>query len=147
MRASRAVLPRHRLLISLATAAFGACVNPEAPASPFGTYHLTACRVDSAEAPVPCLLVNGGPGDSLRVYSGTLTLSSDSTWTNIWHRASCWGGVWEPDAVVTLTGAFSAIPGDPSAFQLRTVPGPPSYGAAIINGRRLELYGTWIYER
>jgi hypothetical protein len=96
---------------------------------------------------VPCLLVNGGPGDSLRVYSGTLTLSSDSTWTNIWHRASCWGGVWEPDAVVTLTGAFSAIPGDPSAFQLRTVPGPPSYGAAIINGRRLELYGTWIYER
>ena len=136
-----------QIVLGLAACGVCGCRSATGPSRVFGTYRLTSCQPDTVSIAVPCQLPNPGAGDSLRVYGSTLTLNSDSTWTNIWDSAQCWGGVWSSELVDTLYGTFHAIPGDGSAFQMWTLPGNSTFGSAVIKGTSLDLYSRWTYQR
>ena len=125
------------------------CTNPEGPTTFLGTYNLTACNVGASETAVPCVYENGIPGDSERVYGSVLGLEQGSTWTNVWQRAHCSGGVCGEVHADTVHGTFARAPGDGPDLILvmRTWPYVDCCGSAVIRGHRLELYALWTYER
>jgi hypothetical protein len=127
------------------------CSNPEGPTTVFGTYHLTAYSDGASDLPLPYVQeASTSPSDTDKVYGGSLTLKPDSTWTNVWQRVYCQSGVCGALRSDTLHGTFGHYtPGDSAGTMLlmRTWPYVDSPGPALVRGRRLELYGFWIYER
>ena len=136
-----------RTVLAVTIAGLCGCRDSTGPSTILGAYHLTACQPDTGWLPVPCQFPNPGAGDSLRVYGSVLTFKADSTWTDIWDEAQCWGGVWSPEAIDTLYGTFRAIPGDASAYQVWTLPANTTFGSAVFTGSTMELYSRWKYQR
>jgi hypothetical protein len=143
-------LPRSALLLVSPLLALVGCSTSEDAPSSVGRYALTAYLGDSTDLPLPYRQETATPGDSESWDAADLTLRGDSTWVALWHHTLCPGGACQPAHTDTLHGVFSTLPpptGAELALHLDTWPYVGQGGAALIRGRRLELYGFWVFRR
>lgn len=126
------------------------CSDSTSPNTVFGTYRLTGYTVGGSEMPLPYMEASATPGDTDAWYGGSLTLRSDSTWTNVWQHVHCQPGGCGELHEDTLRGTFTLLPVNDTAgttLVMRNEIDVESPGPALVRGRRLELYGFWLYER
>ena len=139
------------LLLALATSGCISCVNPQGPSSVFATYQLTAYIRDGTDFPLPYEQVASAPADTDKWVGGTLTLRSDSTWTNVWQIVHCQSGACGAPETQTQYGTFDHFAERDSAGAIAivfwTLPANIAQNAAMVRGSRLELNASWVYER
>ena len=137
----------------LVLAAWGSvsCSNPQGPSSVFGAYQLTAYTLGAGDLPLPYMRQASTPADTDKWVGGTLTLRSDSTWTNVWRMVHCQSGICGAPQSNTEHGTFAHFAERDSAGAIAlvfwTLPANIAQNAALVRGRRLELNRSWVYER
>ena len=139
------------LFLMFATWGSVSCLNPQGPSSVFGSYPLTAYTLSAGDLPLPYVRQASTPADTDKWVGGTLILRSDSTWTNVWRIVHCQSGVCAAPDSTTEHGTFNHFAERDSAGAIAlvfwTLPANIDQNAAVVRGRRLELNGSWVYER
>jgi len=141
---------RVRLVILIACGCIS-CVNPQEPNTVFGSYQLTGYIRNGMDLPLPYLQLGAAPTDTDKWVAGTLTLGSDSSWTNVWQIVHCQSGICGAPQSQSQYGTFSHFAERDSAGAIAivfvTLPSYLEQNAAVVRGRRLELNASWAYER
>jgi hypothetical protein len=142
---------RRTLLVILTTWGWITCSEPQGPNTVFGSYQLTGYIRGGTDLPLPYMQVGSTPADTDKWVAGTLTLSSDSSWTNVWQIVHCQSGICGAPQSESQYGTFSHFAERDSAGAIAivfvTLPSYLMQNAAVVRGHRLELNASWAYER